>query len=63
VVRNSLGKGLGMINALAIQRLKVDDSDRYPLRNFDLAGDRIIIFTYTHIYLVRRSCAIIQSMT
>lgn len=63
VVRSSSGKVLGMINALGIQGSKVVDSDRRPLQNFALAGDRIIVFAYTQIYQVRLSRTIVDSMT
>ncbi|KAM0517304.1 hypothetical protein ACHAPE_004834 [Trichoderma viride] len=63
VIRSSSGKVLGMINALAIQRPKVADSNQLPLQNFALAGDKIIILAYTHIYQVRLSRAIVESMT
>ncbi|KAL7902877.1 hypothetical protein HDV63DRAFT_391738 [Trichoderma sp. SZMC 28014] len=63
VVRSSSGKVLGMINALAIEGRKVADSNRRPLQNFALAGDRIIVLAYSQIYQVRLSRAIVESMT
>lgn len=63
VVRSSSGKVLGMINALAIEGRKVADSNRRPLQNFALAGDRIIVLAYTQIYQVRLSRVIVESMT
>ena len=63
VVRNSSGKVLGMINALAVQGAHVVDSGQRPLQNFALAGDRVIVLAYSQIYEVRLSRTIVENMT
>lgn len=63
VVRSPTGKVLGMVNALAIQSIQTVDSDKAPLANFALAGDRLIILAYDKIFQVRFNRQIVSNMT
>ncbi|KAJ5612846.1 hypothetical protein N7510_006040 [Penicillium lagena] len=63
VVRGPTGKVLGMINALAIQGKQGVDSDKMPLQNFALAGDKVIVFAFNKIYQVQLSHTIVKNMT
>lgn len=56
-VRDSEGKVLGVVNALPL----VVDGAAYPLQNFALAGDTLVIFAQLRLWTVKLAKQVVQS--